>query len=205
MKEWYAAIILAAGESKRFGKNKLLTSIKGRTLIEHSLNPFLLHQNKVKKIFVILGSQKNNFMSILEKYPIEPVENSQYTNYGMSLSIKLGIKRLIENDLENLVGIFIHPGDIPLINLDILSKYFDYPKNKENLILIPVFKNRRGHPIFLGKNLLNEVENISDKNQGLRGLLKKLNDRIVYLEINSDKILIDIDNVEDFNKLEKSS
>ncbi|OLS20011.1 MAG: putative molybdenum cofactor guanylyltransferase [Candidatus Heimdallarchaeota archaeon LC_3] len=202
MKDKYASIILAAGQSRRFGKNKLLSIFKGKTLLEHSLTPFLLHRNVIKDIYVVIGPQKTDFLAILKKYPVKPVENTEYEKYGMSLSIKLGLKNLIGENIENLVGVFIHPGDIPLINLDILSEFFRYPKDKKSLILIPVFKNKRGHPLFIGKNLLKKIDSISDESQGLKGFLQENNDRIEYLDINSDIILYDIDNVEDLSKFD---
>ena len=46
---WIAVIVLAAGQSKRFGQNKLLTDFKGKKLIEHTLEPYINNQEHFKK------------------------------------------------------------------------------------------------------------------------------------------------------------
>ena len=103
----------------------------------------------------------------------------------MSFSIKLGLKELEKFDTENLLGVFIHPGDIPLLNFDILSEFFDYPINKNDLIIVPKYNNKKGHPVFIGKVLLKEIDSISDVNYGLKGFLQNLSSKINYLEVNS--------------------
>ena len=51
------AILLAAGQSKRFkGKNKLVKIYKKKPLINHSLKA--LHKSKVNEVIIVLGHQK---------------------------------------------------------------------------------------------------------------------------------------------------
>ena len=61
-----SAILLAAGESKRFGsKNKLIENFKKKPLINHVLKSLI--NSKIDEIFIILGFEKIKIKKVILK------------------------------------------------------------------------------------------------------------------------------------------
>ncbi|MHA2277444.1 MAG: nucleotidyltransferase family protein [Candidatus Kariarchaeaceae archaeon] len=199
--DWIAVIILAAGQSTRFGKNKLLTVFKDKKLIEHTLEPYINNQEVFKKVIVVLGSLKDDFQLLLKNSQVITTYNRDYQSSGMSSSIKVGISKLLDSKLNNCKGVIIHPADIPFVREEEISKILESAV-QENTILIPSYKNQRGHPLFFSKDLIKELSKLSDKEKGLRGYLRGKKDIIRYIEVNSNRVLFDVDIVEDLEKIE---
>jgi molybdenum cofactor cytidylyltransferase len=199
--DWIAVLILAAGQSKRFGKNKLLTDFKNKKLIEHTLEPYLNNQNIFKKIIVVIGSLKDDFQQLFKNSRVITVYNQDYQSSGMSSSIKVGISKLLELDLKNCTGVIIHPADIPFVREEEIGKIIESTL-PENTIVVPSYKNQRGHPIFFSKALIKELLGLSDEEMGLRGYLHMKKDIINYVVMDSHRILFDVDKKEDLKKIE---
>ena len=88
-----------------------------------------------------------NYLKILpENFEISIVHNFDYEN-GMFSSVQKGV--------ENLDGdCFIIPGDYPLINKD---TYYETLRQKGE-IRVPVYKGKKGHPIFLEKAVVKKLK-----------------------------------------------
>ena len=92
-----SAILLAAGQSKRFkGENKLIKKFKKKPLINHSL--VALSKSKVKKIIIVLGYQNKDVKKIISKNKKNIFVINKKFKLGMSSSIKTGIKKLSKKD-----------------------------------------------------------------------------------------------------------
>jgi molybdenum cofactor cytidylyltransferase len=200
--EWIAVVILAAGQSKRFGKNKLLTDFKGKKLIEHTLEPYLDNREIFKNIIVVLGSLKDDFQSLLNDLQLHTIYNPDFQTMGMISSVKLGISKLEEHNLGNCKGVIIHPADIPFVRKEEINRIIE-KAGPENTIIIPSYKNQRGHPLFLSKDLISDLLELSDIEMGLRGYLHKKSDIVKYVELDSTRILFDVDKIEDLERIDK--
>ena len=93
-------ILLAAGQSKRLkNDNKLLKKFKNKELILHSFKS--IQKSKINQIIIVLGYQSNEIKKLIKKNKkIKFVFNKKY-KYGMSSSIKVGLKKLIKK-IEDL-------------------------------------------------------------------------------------------------------
>ena len=111
-----SAIILAAGQSKRFGSdNKLIKKYNKKYLINHIIGTLL--KSKVNKIIVVLGFQKSRVRKITVKNKkINFVINKNYKS-GMAGSIKAGLKRISKRS----IGFLIVQADMPLISKKIIN------------------------------------------------------------------------------------
>ena len=86
------SFILAAGSSERTGKvNKLLKKYKGKPLIEHTIQNYLV--SKVSRNNIITGYEKEKIVRIANKYNILTHHNRDYKK-GLLSSIKIAIKNL---------------------------------------------------------------------------------------------------------------
>jgi len=70
-----------------------------------------------------------------------------------------------------------------------------------SLIVSPVFKGKKGHPMLFSKELFVEILSL-EKNESIRDIIHKHGDSL--LTINGDKwTLTDIDTPEDFTKAKR--
>jgi molybdenum cofactor cytidylyltransferase len=197
------AIILAAGESKRMGKPKLLLPFGEGTMIETVVNNVV--QSKVDEVLVVLGSGAEKLAekissSFLEKIlskkrHMKTTVNPNYRQ-GMLSSIQWGFESLPEDTRAALVVL----GDQPLIPGSVIDKMIDAYERTKNGIILPVYDRKRGHPILIDVKYRDELRQISP-DTGLRALVHNHADDILEVEVDAPGILKDIDTVEDYNQI----
>jgi molybdenum cofactor guanylyltransferase len=118
------AIILAGGNSLRFGTDKLFVKLRGTSLIEILIN-------RLKSLFenvIIIANQTEKFAGLGVN-----VFTDNFTNIGPLAGIHSG---LINSNTNNN---FVIACDLPLIVTKIIRFIVDYPSNKE--IKIVSFQN----------------------------------------------------------------
>jgi len=186
------AIILAAGESKRMGRPKLILPFGEKTIIETVANNAI--QSKVDGVLVVLGSNAEKIAEKMGDLPARTTVNPNFRQ-GMLSSIQWGFGSLPEDTRAALVML----GDQPLIPSSVMDKVMDAYNQSENGIVLPVYNKRRGHPILVDMKYRDEVKRISP-DMGLRALVHNHADDILEVEVDAPGILKDIDTVEDYNR-----
>ena len=104
-----AAVVLAAGASRRFGEaNKLLAEVGGRTLIERVVAA--LAAADVGDILVVTGWDREAVEAALRGQRVRFVHNERWDE-GMGTSIAAGVAAVEATSS----GAFIVPADLPLL------------------------------------------------------------------------------------------
>ncbi|MFX0092875.1 MAG: NTP transferase domain-containing protein [Candidatus Hodarchaeota archaeon] len=204
IKHHYCALILAAGQSKRFKSNKLAVRFKDKLLIERTLEPFFKLQYQIRSIFVVTGAYSNELQPILNHLQVKQIHNEFYASGGMSSSIKIGVKQ-ISNNIENFNGLFIHPGDIPFISGEDLILMINALENSQKKIIIPTHDKKRGHPLLVHSSLMDKLLDLEEHRKGLKGFLTDFKDAIEFVNSRNPGILYDIDSPDDLEKILKES
>ena len=186
------AIILAAGESRRMGFPKMLLTFNERTMIENVISN--VTESKIENTMVVLGSERDKIVKLIEKYNVRYCYNDNYKE-GMLSSVKCGFRNLPSG--YNAVLVF--QGDQPLINPNAINAVIDAYLSSEKGIAIPVFKNRRGHPILIARKYKDEIEKLSPV-KGLRSLADKFSDDVLEVDTDEEGILRDFDTYEEYKK-----
>ena len=97
----YAAIVLAAGLSKRFGAgNKLLHPLGSETLLRRVLRAFEFVE--VGRVVVVLGHEAELVRRSLTGVSVETVFNSRYAE-GMGSSLACGAMALDEESMDGVL------------------------------------------------------------------------------------------------------
>ena len=191
-------IVLAAGESTRFPGNKLLFEIKpGMSILEFLLRSILA--SKVDQIIVVLGYEADLLASRIQNLNADSlltVINPDYQKGGMSSSVRRGIDHALDSH-----AIMITPADIPFIPFEVFNKLIDYYQSHKPRLIIPTYKNRKGHPILISSELFENVRAVSEERRGLKEIIDTYYDEIVFLSTEEEGILQDVDNYEDINRL----
>lgn len=186
------AVVLAAGESRRMGRPKMLLPFRGTTIIEQVLKN--IREAGIEKITVVIGAEKEKLSQMLQNTSVSLCINNNYRE-GMLSSVICGIMSLP----ENTEGILVFPGDQPLIAPATISKLVEHFKAGEGSILIPVYKGSRGHPLLFDAIYRPEIGKLSPA-EGLRSLSAAHPGDVREIETDDPGILKDFDTCDDYLK-----
>lgn len=189
-------IVPAAGLSNRMGTQKLLLPFGGETVITHIVEQILV--SAVDQVYVVLGHQKELVSRELSSLPVRIVHNPDYKT-GMLSSIRSGLRALPEQCQSVLVAL----GDQPSITTALINRIIRSFAETEKNILVPLYNNKRGHPILFSASYRREILSSFD-DIGLRGLLQAHDDDVFEMPVEDPSVLSDMDYPEDFRReLEK--
>ena len=178
------AVILAAGEGRRFGGNKLLVSINGEPAITRVLRAV----EGLDRV-VIVGAYVNDLLPYLRN---EVVIYNPWYKEGMSTSIKLGIRFFQDYD-----AVFIVLADMPLITRETINKILN-AYHEGCTAVIPTHNGVRGNPVLIHKSLFPDLMRLSG-DVGAREILRHRADACT-VECGPE-VLVDIDTVNDLTKV----
>ncbi|MGD0632201.1 MAG: nucleotidyltransferase family protein, partial [Terracidiphilus sp.] len=116
-----AAIVLAAGASRRLGQPKQLLMHGGEKLIERALR--LSSEAGAAPVFAVLGAQRELILQSVSMLDAIPVINNNWEQ-GISTSIQAGIDALDEV-APNAPGALILACDQPRLTVDHLRALMD--------------------------------------------------------------------------------
>ncbi len=131
--------ILAGGQSKRMGKDKLFLEFNNKKLIEHTID-------KVKKFLkkiIIVTNQDNKFFS---KNNLITVKDCIEGQLGPLVGILTAMKWAKENS-KKYSWIATFPCDTPFFPEEIIKNFIEESKKKESLLLSASSHGRK-HNIF---------------------------------------------------------
>ncbi len=133
-------LLLAAGRGSRFGSHKLLTSIRGKPLIRHSVECL----SACDHVIVVIRDEDEPLQLILQAAGVESVLNP-LADQGMGSSLACGVRASEMSD-----GWCILPADMPYVDKATTSKIIQSLRNGAK-IAAPFYRGRRGHPVGFGK------------------------------------------------------
>jgi len=182
-----AAVVLAAGQSRRMGPvNKLLADIEGVPMVLRVVDAALA--SRARPVVVVVGHEAERVRQSLSGRDVTVVENPDYAG-GLSTSLRRGISALG----DEVDGALVLLGDMPRIgagHLDRLIAAFD-PAG-EAAICVPVFGGKRGNPVLWGRRFFAELQDIAG-DVGARHLIGEHADSVAEIEMGDEGVLIDVD------------
>ena len=193
-----SAVILAAGESRRMGKqNKLLLPIGGEALLVKLVTSVCA--SDVGQVLVVIGHEAEKIRRELNEFPLNFVYNPNFSE-GMTTSIKYGVK-VVSDECD---GLLICLGDMPFINTSEINKLIHaYVKNRikgEGLIVVPVFKRQRGNPVLFSIEFRNDILEHKEES-GCKEVIMKNSDSVMEIEMDDENMLLDVDTMEDYQSV----
>lgn len=192
-----AGIILAAGESIRFGKPKQLLKIKNRYLIEWVLDAAL--GSRLKKIILVLGYEHQKILQALgikARHPIlQVVVNHQYKQ-GQSASVQTGV--LKTRDIFPSLMFLL--GDQPLLESETIDYLLEQFWSSDKDICVPVHHGKRGNPTIFSHKFYGQLQEIQG-DMGGREIIERHPDRVLEVEVDNPDCFFDIDTQKDYEKI----
>jgi len=187
------AAILAGGQSKRMGKDKLFLELNNKKLIEHTIDKVKKYLKKV----IIITNQDNEFFS---KNNLITVKDCIEGQLGPLVGILTAMKWAKEN-LSKCSWIATFPSDTPFFPESIIESFIEESEKKESLILCASSHGRK-HNIFglwsldlydklkddLTNNKVRKVQDWTEKNK-IKNLEFKFKDYDPFFNINTEEDL----------------
>lgn len=193
------AIVLAAGQSRRMGKqNKLLATLDEKPLIHHVIDA--LTGSSVEEIYVVTGHESEDVRQLLSDRRVELVHNPAYAS-GLSSSLRVGIAAL-PSDAD---AVLVCLGDMPLIRTDTINALVSaYTKSPAETICIPAYRGKHGNPVLWPRCYFSEIMELTG-DVGARALVGLHENSVLSVSQGSDSVLVDVDTREVLHDLERSS
>ncbi|RNC67536.1 MAG: nucleotidyltransferase family protein [Desulfuromonadales bacterium] len=190
MKNHAAAILLAAGRSRRMGCCKQLLPLGQTTVIGRCLDTLV--SGGINEIVVVVSEEGNEVARAAGRYPVRVVVNPQ-ADGDMASSIRAGRDALtVETG-----GVIVALCDYPLVVATTVARLIRTHIASPGSIIIPCHDGRRGHPLLLPRPVLDELEGWLT----LRDLVRLDPGRTRSLEVDDPGVLIDMDTPEDYRRI----
>ena len=184
-----AAIILAAGRSRRMGKFKTLLPFGDQTVIESCVSN--LRAANVAEVVVVLGHRAEDVRKQLESVRVTFVTNLN-PDSEMSASISLGVEALS----DTARAVLITPVDHPAIQPETIGLLIEKWGVGTKLIQ-PEFEGKGGHPVLIDLSYRDELQRL-EPDAGLRGFFKKHRAGVLRLPVDWAFVARDMDTWEDY-------
>jgi molybdenum cofactor cytidylyltransferase len=193
-----AAVILAAGEAKRFRRSpdetKLIAELDGKPIVRHVAEAALA--SRAHPVLLVTGHAHEQISSALDGLILERIHNRD-PGVGLSASLKLAV-RALPNTAR---GAVILLGDMPRIAPSLIDRLIDAfdSASDEPLAVVPVRGGRRGNPALIGRGLFAAVRML-EGDKGARDLIAAARENILDLPVGDPATEIDIDTREDLRR-----
>ena len=184
-------VILAGGNSLRFGSNKLLTVLNGKPIFRHTMERLV--ENSDFNVTVV--TQYEQIVEYCRSKSIDCVF-SEECKRGLSFSIGAALNKILSDDRsEKINEIVFLAADQPYITPDIIKKlYFDYMMSGKGLG--SCFCNGRpSNPTIFSAKYFDALKQLSGDDGG-RKIIIHNSDDCCYSYVNEWNILRDIDRPE---------
>jgi molybdenum cofactor cytidylyltransferase len=180
-------VMLAAGESRRMGRWKMLLPMGDATVVERSVENALAVCGTV---YLVVGHRGEELLRLFAgRRGVVCVMNRRYAE-GMFSSVKAGMARLEGGRC------FLALADMPLVGPDVYRRLLEAPPTD---CVAPVHGGKRGHPVLLSRAVCAEAAR-ADEGAVLRDILNGF--PTLLLPVDDPHVLTDLDTAEDFANLD---
>jgi CTP:molybdopterin cytidylyltransferase MocA len=191
--ERFAAIVLAAGMSRRMGRHKPLLPIGDRAMIAHVVDRFPLAG--VDSVYVVTGFESANVMAALGSRDVVEVHNANHRDGGMLSSVQCAVRAA--RDCE---AFFLSLGDQPFISPDTLREMMSAFASPEASIVLPSYRGKHGHPILIDSAFADEILSL-EPDQTLNDFIKRHTDGTREIDVDDPAVVEDIDTPDDYARV----
>jgi molybdenum cofactor cytidylyltransferase len=190
--EHVAGVVLAAGESKRYGQTKQLLDWRGEPFVRSVAKTAL--EAGLSPVVVVTGAHAEKIESAVKDLNVQVAYNEEW-NSGQGGSIKSGAKVLQDSAVGGAIFLLV---DQPQVTTSILRALVE--KHTEALypVIAPLVMDQRANPVLFDRSTFPDLLSI-EGDVGGRAIFHK--HRVEYLPWHDDRLLLDVDTPEMYQRL----
>lgn len=161
-----AAVVLAAGGSRRLGRPKQLEPWGTTTLLGHVVER--ARTFPVDEIWVVLGSDSAEVLSAVDLSGCGVIENPGWEE-GLASSLRVGLDALTR--LSKAKGALILLGDQPDVSGEVVAELVERFRRSRAQAVVPKYRYMWGNPVIVARTLWPRLMSLVG-DEGARGLLR---------------------------------
>ena len=168
-------VVMAAGNGRRFGENKLTALVNGKPLIRHALDAV------PEGLETVVVTQYDEILSIGKEYGFHTIVNS-HPEWGISHTIRLGTEHLLHCD-----GILYMVSDQPLLQRDSVERLLSLWREHPDHIVGASHNGIRGNPNLFPKEFFPALLSLKE-DRGGNGIIRANENRLLLVEIHKNEL-----------------
>ena len=193
------AIVMAAGQSSRFGSDKRVAKLgNGETLLSSTLRTI---QKTFSNNRVVIKPEDN--AQSLGLTPTNQIIVSQRSHLGLGYSISDAFRQLCSDEsLHHYHAAAVWLADLPWVSeetCNVLTKMAT-PES----IVQPLHQGNPGHPVVFGREFWHELA-LLENVRSARPVIKKHSKRAIHVFLNDPGVCTDVDYPDDLTKSLKNT
>lgn len=189
-----AAVIAAAGASRRMGQCKALLPWHGQPAVTAMVHRLM--QVGATPIVCVVGPQPGEIEAALSPLPVHIVRNAAHATGGLLGSYQAGIRALPGSVSGALLALVDQPHVPPSVYQALLQRAHDKPQ----CVIRPSFQGRCGHPIYVPARMWDALLRWPAR-QTMRDFLHAHRVQLDEVGVETDAILHDVDTPQDYQRL----
>jgi molybdenum cofactor cytidylyltransferase len=187
-----AAIVLAAGLSRRMGRPKLLLELYGKPVIRHAVESVIAAG--IRQVLVVTGPDQEPLARALDgldvRFAVNPTPES-----GQGSSVGVGVSALPSGTDAALIALADQPG----VPAEVIPALIEALKQPGKAIAAPRYSDGLGNPVLFAASVFLELRTLGG-DRGARAVVERDPSRLAVVDISS-AMPRDIDTPEDYESL----
>jgi molybdenum cofactor cytidylyltransferase len=188
------AIVLAAGRSRRMGRDKALLDFLGEPALGRMVR--VLRDAKLDRIVVVTGEVRSALRHLVNLEGVTTAINPD-PDSSQTRSIRIGLA----NTPPATRAFLLCPVDVPLFEVRdvraLIDAFAALPPGAAQKIVVPGDGARRGHPALFAAELRDEFQALSDSDPA-HLVIRKDPSRVLHLPSQNQELFLDLDEESDY-------
>ena len=183
-------VVMAAGNARRFGENKLAARFQGKSLIRRALEAV---PGDVFDSTVVV-TQYPEIAELAKEFSFAAIRN-EHPDFGISHTIKLGL-----TELQDCDGVLFLVSDQPLLRRESVPELAELWKQKPDKIAALGHGGVRGNPCLFPARFFPELLELRE-DRGGNTVIRRHEEELILLEVDGAE-LYDVDTAQALEQLE---
>jgi len=173
------------------GQVKQLLPLGNKLVIRHCLDTIIAAG--VRDIVVVVEPKsEGKIAEALQGLPIRMVTSSN-PDAEMAQSVRTGLRAVS----KSFTGVLICLSDHPLASAQTLKLLITTHRENPHKIIVPFYDGKGGHPSLFPREIVEEIFSGCT----LREILRRDPDRVKYVAVADEGVILDMDTVEDYQRM----
>ncbi|MEM7214263.1 MAG: molybdopterin-binding/glycosyltransferase family 2 protein [Pseudomonadota bacterium] len=149
-----AAVVLAAGQSRRMGvMNKMTSKLNDKPMVRHVVEAAVA--SKCDDVIVVTGFEPEAVREAVGHIDCRFIYNPEFPD-GLSRSLAAGISS-VQSEYSNALVLL---GDMPFVDASAINRILDAAEDNRGQIIMATANGKRGNPVLWPASFFSELQQI---------------------------------------------